>query len=134
MSRKSVIQLVPAPVSRGNASDLRYRLLMAALGSSEEVNPLLLAAEAADGANESPEAAASPDHSDQAIPAAEPHDVEHLAVAEREDQAIPVTLRQPPAPRSAAQPPASSTAPNKTATEVPAAAGSAPLPRAPRRR
>jgi hypothetical protein len=127
MSRKSVIQLVPAPISRGNASDLRYRLLMAALGSSEEVNPLLVAPDAADGAVEAPETvAASPAHANQAIPGAEPHAVEQLAVAEHEEQAAPPSLVRPPAPSPAT--------PHKTATEAPAAAGGTPVPRAPKRR
>ena len=40
MSRSSVIKLVPtSPI--GRAADLRYRLLMAALGAKEETNPLL---------------------------------------------------------------------------------------------
>jgi len=40
MSRNSVIKLVPtSPI--GRAADLRYRLLMAALGAKEETNPLL---------------------------------------------------------------------------------------------
>src|SRR5262245_29509751 len=40
MSRSSVIKLVPtSPI--GRAADLRYRLLMAALGAKEEANPLL---------------------------------------------------------------------------------------------
>jgi hypothetical protein len=134
MSRKSVIQLVPAPITRGNASDLRYRLLMAALGSSEEVNPLLLAAESIDGAIEPPETAASPDHPNQTISAAELNTLEDLAVAKLEGQALPVTLGEPAAPSPAVQPPASSQAPDKTATEAPAVAGRTPLPRAPRRR
>ena len=40
MSRSSVIRLVPTPPI-GRAADLRYRLLMAALGAKEETNPLL---------------------------------------------------------------------------------------------
>jgi hypothetical protein len=40
MSRSSVIKLVPTPPI-GRAADLRYRLLMAALGAKEEANPLL---------------------------------------------------------------------------------------------
>ncbi len=121
MSRKSVIQLVPAPISRGNASDLRYRLLMAALGSSEEANPLLIAPDAAQGADEAHETvAASPTDADEAIPAAEPHAVEQLAVAEHEDQAIPLALARPPAPSPAA--------PHKTAT------GAVPVPRPAKRR
>jgi len=40
MSRNSVIRLVPTPPI-GRAADLRYRLLMAALGAKEEANPLL---------------------------------------------------------------------------------------------
>ena len=40
MSRNSVIRLVPTPPI-GRAADLRYRLLMAALGAKEETNPLL---------------------------------------------------------------------------------------------
>jgi hypothetical protein len=42
MSRSSIVRIVPVPPPcRGGASDLRYRLLMAALGSNEETNPLL---------------------------------------------------------------------------------------------
>jgi hypothetical protein len=49
MSRSSVIKLVPtSPI--GRAADLRYRLLMAALGAKEETNPLL--SEAANGQEE----------------------------------------------------------------------------------
>jgi hypothetical protein len=49
MSRNSIIRIVPArPPCRGSASDLRYRLLMAALGSKEETNPLLPDATSAD--------------------------------------------------------------------------------------
>ena len=40
MSRSSVIKLVPTPPI-GRAADLRYRLLMAALGAKDETNPLL---------------------------------------------------------------------------------------------
>ncbi|HTO43942.1 MAG TPA: hypothetical protein VML56_07690 [Burkholderiales bacterium] len=46
MSRSSVIKLVPTPPI-GRAADLRYRLLMAALGAKDEANPLL--PEAANG-------------------------------------------------------------------------------------
>jgi len=132
MSRKSVIQLVPEPVSRGNASDLRYRLLMAALGASEETNPLLLA-DAAEDANQAPNGSASPDSLSQATPAAEPHAIEPLAVAEHEDQAISVTFVKSPAPSTAAEPPAARP-PNNTETQMPAATGRTPLPRAPKRR
>ncbi|HTS54638.1 MAG TPA: hypothetical protein VMH26_15290 [Burkholderiales bacterium] len=42
MSRSSIIRIVPTPPPcRSSASDLRYRLLMAGLGSEEETNPLL---------------------------------------------------------------------------------------------
>lgn len=122
MSRKSVIQLVPAPISRGNASDLRYRLLMAALGSSEEVNPLLVAPEdAAKGGDDVPETvAASVADANQAIPPGDPPAVESLAVAEHEDQAVPITLVRPPAPSPAA--------PHETET------GGVPVPRPAKRR
>ena len=54
MSRNSIIRIVPTPAPcRGSASDLRYRLLMAGLGSEEEANPLL---PDATGADEAPEA------------------------------------------------------------------------------
>jgi len=57
MSRNSIIRIVPTPpIGRGGSSDLRYRLLMAALGSKEETNPLL---PDATGADEVPEAGAA---------------------------------------------------------------------------
>jgi hypothetical protein len=119
MSRKSVIQLVPAPVNRGNASDLRYRLLLAALGSSEEVNPLLIVADSADGADETLETVACPpDDANRTIAPTEPHAVEHIAVAEHENQATPPSSMQPPAP-------------HKTATR---ATGGVPLPQPSKRR
>jgi len=57
MSRSSVIKLVPtSPI--GRAADLRYRLLMAALGAKEETNPLVSETDASgqeDQTNPAPE-------------------------------------------------------------------------------
>jgi len=105
---------------------------MAALGASEETNPLLLA-DAAEDANQAPNGAASPDHLSQTAPAAEAHAMEPQAVTEHGDQAISVTFAKSPAPSAAGQPPAAQT-PNNAETQMPAAAGRTPLPRAPKRR
>jgi hypothetical protein len=123
MSRKSVIQLVPAPSGCGDASDLRYRLLMAALGSSEEANPLLAVPDAVDESNT---VAESPADSDQNVPPPEARAVERVPVAEFEGQAIQLSVvrAQAPSPASA----------SKTATEASAPVGDAPVSRPPKRR
>ena len=123
MSRKSVIQLVSAPISRGNASDLRYRLLMAALGASEDANPLLIVSEGDDNPEEALETAAvSADHAEPMISPGE-HAVEH--VVEHKDQATSANF-EPPPELSAPQ--------RKTATGAPTATGGTPVPRASKRR
>jgi hypothetical protein len=114
MSRKSVIQLVQTPAGRRDASDLRYRLLMAALGSSEEVNPLLAVAESA------------PVHANQNVPSAEPRTVERPAVAGLEGQAPSLSLVRPQTP--------SPLPVRNTGNETPAPASAAPLPHPPKRR
>jgi hypothetical protein len=129
MSRKSVIQLVPAPTGCGDASDLRYRLLMAALGSSDEVNPLLVRPDAppddADEADAVAEFALLP--ANQNLPSAEPRAVERSDGAEPGSQPPPLSLVRPQTPSPAPM--------RTTATrEAPGPAGAAPLPRPPKRR
>jgi len=124
MSRKSVIQLVPAPTGCGDASDLRYRLLMAALGSSDEVNPLLVRPDAPpDNADEADAVAESALlHANQNLPSAEPRAVERSDGAELGSQPLSLVRPQTPSP-----------APMRT-TEAPASAGAAPVPRPLKRR
>jgi hypothetical protein len=124
MSRKSVIQLVPAPTGCGDASDLRYRLLMAALGSSDEANPLLAVPGAIDPSPHT--VAESPAGSEQDVPLAEARAVERMTVAEFEGQAIPLSVvrAQAPSPVSA----------HKAATEASAPAGDEPVSRPSKRR
>ena len=124
MSRKSVIQLVPAPTGCGDASDLRYRLLMAALGASDEANPLLAVPDASE---QSPHAVVeSAAGSDQDVPLTEPRTVEPATMAELEGQAITLSVvrAQAPSPASA----------QKTATEASSPAGNAPVSRPSKRR
>jgi len=131
MSRKSVIQLVPTPAGRHDASDLRYRLLMAALGSNEEVNPLLAGPvadpyDADDTATADTVAESAPVHAKQNVPSAEPRAVERPAVAGLEGQAPSLSLVRPQTP---------SPLPGRnTGNETPASASAAPLPRPPKRR
>jgi hypothetical protein len=124
MSRKSVIQLIPVPSGCGDASDLRYRLLMAALGSSDEANPLLAVP---DAVQESNTVAESSIGSDQDVRATEVRVVERVAVAELEGEGqaiqLSVVRAQAPSPTSA-----------RTATELPAQPGDAPMSRPPKRR
>jgi hypothetical protein len=133
MSRKSVIQLVPTPAGCGDASDLRYRLLMAALGSGEEANPLLAGPDSLSypyDADETPEAntvaESAPVHSSQDVPAAEPRAVEGSGVAGLESHAPALSLVRPQAP-----PPLPV---RNTGSETPAPAGATPLQRPPKRR
>ena len=129
MSRKSVIQLVPAPTGCGDASDLRYRVLMAALGSSDEVNPLLAGPNAPHDADEGAGDAVAesvPAHPDQNVPSAEPRAVERSGVAGLEGQPPSLSLVRPQAPSPVPQ--------RNTANEAPAPAGGTPLPRPPKRR
>jgi hypothetical protein len=129
MSRKSVIQLVPAPTGRGDASDLRYRLLMAALGSSDEVNPLLVAPDAPHDADEPAEAdtaaESAPAHANQNGPSAEPRAVERSGVAGLEGHPSLSLVR----PQAASPQPVRNTG---NETGAPAGAGSLPCP--PKRR
>lgn len=130
MSRKSVIQLVPTPAGCGDASDLRYRLLMAALGSSEEPNPLLAGLDAPRyDANETPEedalAESAPVHANQNVPSAEPRAVEGSGVAGLE-HAPALSLVRPQAPPLLPV--------RNTGNQTPAAASSTLLPRPPKRR
>lgn len=129
LSRKSVIQLVPAPTGRGNASDLRYRLLMAALGASDEENPLLVGPDAPArevdevvGADATAESA--PAHANQNAPSVEPSGVERSSGTGPEGQPPSLSLVR-------SQAPSRLPAPN-AASETPAPAGAAPLPRPPR--
>jgi hypothetical protein len=129
MSRKSVIQLVPAPTGRGDASDLRYRLLMAALGSSDEVNPLLVSPDAHYDAGEAAEAdtvaEALPIHANQSAPSAEPRAVERSGVAGLEGQpSLSLVRPQAPSPQPV----------RNTINETSAPAGAGSLPRPPKRR
>jgi hypothetical protein len=130
MSRKSVIQLVPTPPARGDASDLRYRLLMAALGSSEEVNPLLVSPDAppyetSETAEADTEAESAAVHATQSVPPIEPRAVERSGVTGLEGQpSLSLVRPQTPSPPSV---------PN-TADETGAPAGVALLPRPPKRR
>jgi hypothetical protein len=131
MSRKSVIQLVPAPAGRGDASDLRYRLLMAALGSGEEANPLLSGpdipadlydAGATAKADTVPESA--PIHPNQDVPAPEPRPVDGSGVAGPESHAPALSLVRPQAPPLL----------RNTGSETPVPAGATPLQRLPKPR
>jgi hypothetical protein len=131
MSRKSVIQLVPAPTGCGDASDLRYRLLMAALGSSDEVNPLLVGPdapphEADEAAEADPETESAPVHASQNVPTAEPHAVEGSGVAGAEARAPALSLvrQQSPSPLPA----------RNTGNETPAPGSTVLLPHPPKRR
>lgn len=130
MSRKSVIQLVPTPPGRGDASDLRYRLLMAALGSSEEANPLLVSPDARpydadETAEADTDAESVPVHANQNVPSTEPRAVERPGVGGLEGQAS-LTLVRPQTP--------SPLPPRNTADETAPAAGVAALARPPKRR
>ena len=129
MSRKSVIQLVQAPTGCGDASDLRYRLLMAALGSSDEVNPLLVGPEVPPDPGDEADAVAesAPLHANENLPSAGPRAVERSYGAEPGSQPPPLSLVQQQTP---------SPAPIRTTTtrEAPVPAGAAPLPRPPKRR
>ena len=128
MSRKSVIQLVPAPTGCGDASDLRYRLLMAALGLGDEVNPLLVGPDAPpDDADElDAPVESAPVHANQNLASAEPRAVERSDGAELGSQP-PLSLVRPQTPSPAPM--------RTTATrEAPAPVGAAPPPRPPKRR
>jgi hypothetical protein len=130
MSRKSVIQLVPAPTGRGDASDLRYRLLMAALGSSDEVNPLLAGPnvpphDADEVAEVDTIAESAPPHVNQNAPSAEPRAVERSGVAGLEGQpSLSLVRPQTPSPQPV----------RNTGNETGAPAGAESLPRPHKRR
>lgn len=130
MSRKSVIQLVPTPPGRGDASDLRYRLLMAALGSSEEVNPLLVGPDAptydpAAAVEAEVEAESALIQANQDLPSAESRAVERSDVTGLEGQpSLSLVRPQAPSPLPV----------RNTADETAAPAGIAPLPHPLKRR
>jgi hypothetical protein len=128
MSRKSVIQLVPTPAGRSDASDLRYRLLMAALGSGEEANPLLTGPNAPSyGADEAAqEDAVADDAAPVHVNQSDPRSAEGSGAAGLDGHAPGLSLVRPqaPLPRPAGH----------TGNETPAPVSSASLQRPPKRR
>jgi len=130
MSRKSVIQLVQVPAACGDASDLRYRLLMAALGSGDEDNPLLTTRDIADGAEEPAEAETqaeiAPEQPAPNASAVDPRSTERPVVAGQEAPARSLSVVRGQAP----SPPAV----RKTATAESVPASGAPVPRPPKPR